>query len=184
MTKELNIEPIVWAYYDDWNKLKLAQTMPPDPNMFPLYPKSAIDLLQARIAELEKDITAAKCLASIDMKTKIAQQAEIEALKSNAESMGQTNKAMGERLLDQQAEIDKLKAFVQPILVHGDAGIGDWDGLELQELAVKAGLLNPVTRTGPCNIGNEELQGCACREFCYGEKEWECNRIAGFLLEG
>lgn len=90
-----------------------------------------------------------------------------------------------EAMMRQQAvEIDKLKAFVQPILVHGDAGIGDWDGLELQELAVKAGLLNPVTRTEPCNIGNEEFQGCACREFCYGEKEWECYRIADFLLEG
>lgn len=80
-------------------------------------------------------------------------------------------------------EISKLKAFVKPILVHGDAGIGDWDGLELQELAVKAGLLNPVTRAEPCNIGNEETQGCACREFCYGEKEWECHRIADFLLD-
>ena len=36
-TQKKQSEPVAWAYYDDWNNLKLAQTMPPDPNMFPLY---------------------------------------------------------------------------------------------------------------------------------------------------
>jgi hypothetical protein len=31
------VKPVAWLYYDDWNQLKLAQTMPPDANMFPVY---------------------------------------------------------------------------------------------------------------------------------------------------
>lgn len=36
-TMMANSEPVAWMYYDDWNKLKLGQTMPPDPDWFPVY---------------------------------------------------------------------------------------------------------------------------------------------------
>jgi hypothetical protein len=31
------MKPFAWLYYDDWNNLKLCQTMPPDNNAFPVY---------------------------------------------------------------------------------------------------------------------------------------------------
>lgn len=77
----------------------------------------------------------------------------------------------------------KLKEFVIPILAHGDECVGDWDGGELQDLAVKSGLYIEKTMTEPCNIGKEEFVGCPCREYCYGDDEWTCYRIAQFLLE-
>lgn len=80
-------------------------------------------------------------------------------------------------------ENQKLKQFVKPILAHGDDCVGDWDGGELQDLAVKSGLYIEKTMTEPCNLGNEEFQACPCREYCYGDDSWECYRIAEFLLE-
>lgn len=76
----------------------------------------------------------------------------------------------------------KLKEFVKPILAHGDECVGDWDGGELQDLAVKSGLYIEKTMTEPCNLGKEEFVGCPCREYCYGDDSWECYRIAEFLL--
>ena len=87
---------------------------------------------------------------------------------------------MIKRLVEQNK---KLKDFAMPILAHGDDCVGDWDGCELQDLAVKSGLYIEKTMTEPCNIGKEEFIGCPCREYCYGEKEWECYRIAAFLLD-
>lgn len=81
------------------------------------------------------------------------------------------------------AENKALKAFVKPILVHGGDGVGDWDGYELQELAAKSGLFISKMMKEPCNLGNEDKLGCLCREYCYGEDEWECYRINAFLLE-
>ena len=77
----------------------------------------------------------------------------------------------------------KLKEFVIPILAHGDECVGDWDGGELQDLAVKSGLYIEKTMTEPCNLGKEEFVACPCREYCYGDDSWECYRIAKFLLE-
>lgn len=80
-------------------------------------------------------------------------------------------------------ENDALKAFVKPILVHGGDGVGEWDGYELQELAVKSGLFISKIMTEPCNLGNEEKMGCLCQEYCYGDESWECYQIVKFLLE-
>jgi len=82
-----------------------------------------------------------------------------------------------------QAENEALKTFAKPIVAHGDDCIGNWDGCELQDLAVKAGLLIEVEKTEPCNLGKEEYMGCPCREYNYGEESWTCYQTAKFLLE-
>lgn len=87
-----------------------------------------------------------------------------------------------ERIKKIEDENKKLKEFVFPILAHGDECVGDWDGGELQDLAVKSGLYIEKTMTEPCNLGREEFVGCPCREYCYGDDSWECYRIAEFLL--
>lgn len=85
-------------------------------------------------------------------------------------------------LRQQQAEIEALKAFVKPIIAHGDDCIGNWDGDELQDLAVKTGLLIEVEKTQFCNLDKEEFIGCPCREYHYDEESWVCLNTAKFLL--
>jgi len=91
-----------------------------------------------------------------------------------------------QRLLEkdsqQQAELEALKAFVKPIIAHGDDCIGNWDGDELQDLAVKTGLLIEVEKTQFCNLDKEEFIGCPCREYHYDEESWVCLITAKFLL--
>ena len=91
-----------------------------------------------------------------------------------------------QRLLEkdsqQQAELEALKAFVKPIIAHGDDCIGNWDGDELQDLAVKTGLLIEVEKTQFCNLDKEEFIGCPCREYHYDEESWVCLNTAKFLL--
>lgn len=82
----------------------------------------------------------------------------------------------------QQAEIEALKAFVKPIIAHGDDCIGNWDGDELQDLAVKTGLLIEVEKTQFCNLNKEEFIACPCREYNYDEESWICLNTAKFLL--
>ena len=86
-------------------------------------------------------------------------------------------------LRQQQAEIEALKSFVKPILAHGDDCVGDWDGGELQDLAVKTGLLIEVEKTQFCNLDKEEFIGCPCREYHYDEESWICLNTAKFLLD-
>lgn len=88
-----------------------------------------------------------------------------------------------ERIKKIEDENKKLKEFVIPILAHGDECVGDWDGGELQDLAVKSELYIEKTMTEPCNLGREEFVGCPCREYCYGDESWECYRISEFLLD-
>ena len=85
-------------------------------------------------------------------------------------------------LRQQQAEIEMLKAFVKPIIAHGEDCIGNWDGDELQDLAVKTGLLIEVEKTQFCNLDKEEFIGCPCREYHYDEESWICLNTAKFLL--
>ena len=85
-------------------------------------------------------------------------------------------------IASQQAEIEMLKAFVKPIIAHGEDCIGNWDGDELQDLAVKTGLLIEVEKTQFCNLDKEEFIGCACREYHYDEESWVCLNTAKFLL--
>ena len=86
-------------------------------------------------------------------------------------------------LRQQQAENEALKAFVKPIIAHGDDCIGNWDVGELQDLAVKTGLLIEVEKTQFCNLDKEEFIGCPCREYHYDEESWVCLITAKFLLD-
>lgn len=108
---------------------------------------------------------------------------ERDKLKAELDTANKAYMWMDETYKGNLAEIEALKAFVKPILAHGDECVGDWDGGELQDLAVKSGLYIEKTMTEPCNLGKEEFVGCPCREYCYGDESWECYRIADFLLE-
>ena len=81
------------------------------------------------------------------------------------------------------SEMKALRDFVRPIVVHGDDCIGNWDGGELQDLAVKTGLLIEVEKTEACNLGKEEFVGCPCREYNYGEESWTCYQTVKFLID-
>ena len=106
--------------------------------------------------------------------------AEIIQHLENANYIGASKAAT--MLRQQQAEIEALKAFVKPIIAHGDDCIGNWDGNELQDLAVKTGLLIEVEKTQFCNLDKEEFIGCPCREYHYDEESWICLNTAKFLL--
>ena len=89
---------------------------------------------------------------------------------------------LNDMLCQLQIENKALKAFVKPIIAHGDDCIGNWDGDELQDLAVKTGLLIEVEKTQFCNLDKEEFICCPCREYHYDEESWICLNTAKFLL--
>jgi hypothetical protein len=95
--------------------------------------------------------------------------------------VGRLSHEAAEMLRQLQAENEALKAFVKPIIAHGDDCIGNWD--ELQDLAVKTGLLIEVEKTQFCNLDKEEFIGCPCREYHYDEESWVCLITAKFLLD-
>ena len=97
--------------------------------------------------------------------------------------VGRLSHEAAEMLRQLQAENEALKAFVKPIIAHGDDCIGNWDGDELQDLAVKTGLLIEVEKTQFCNLDKEEFIGCPCREYHYDEESWVCLITAKFLLD-
>lgn len=74
-------------------------------------------------------------------------------------------------------ENEKLKKFAKQILAReGD----EWDGFELEELALECGLLEKVERKEPCNRDNEDEFGCLCNEYgC--DFPTECHVIVEFL---
>lgn len=77
-------------------------------------------------------------------------------------------------------ERDKLRAFAQEIMDHWpESGI---DGDDLQEIAVKHGLLMPTIRYARCNE-----EGCFCAGYA-SEKEFEsgvvCFRKTDLLTGG
>lgn len=63
-------------------------------------------------------------------------------------------------------ERDQLRAFVQEIM-DGWPDVGTLDGFDLQELAVKHGLLVATIRHQPCS---EEF--CSCAEMV-DERDWQ-----------
>ncbi len=75
------------------------------------------------------------------------------------------------------AECNALKRFALAMLEHWP--LGEVDGGELQEEAVKHGLLVPETRTAVCSE-----EGCNCAEY-YSAEEWAegitCYRKASWL---
>ena len=127
--------------------------------------------------------------------SELAESMEIRAsIRRQATSRKSVQEGANDRLADQldqaatmlrqqQAEIEALKSFVKPILAHGDDCVGDWDGGELQDLAVKTGLLIEVEKTQFCNLDKEEFIGCPCREYHYDEESWICLNTAKFLLD-
>jgi hypothetical protein len=62
-----------------------------------------------------------------------------------------------------QCEVERLRAFASDVMTAWP--IGDVDGSELQEYAVRRGLLTPVERTEPCG------DGCSCAEY-YATDDW------------
>lgn len=63
------------------------------------------------------------------------------------------------------SDTDKLRAFAQDIMNIWPEG--DVDGGELQEIAVKHGLLKPEIRHEGC--GNNDYR-CYCEEYCTSEE--------------
>ncbi len=90
---------------------------------------------------------------------------------------------LNDMLCQIQIENEALKAFVKPIIAHGDDCINNWDGDELQDLAVKTGLLIEVEKTKFCNLNKEKFIGCPCREYHYDEESWICLNTVKFLLD-
>jgi hypothetical protein len=70
------------------------------------------------------------------------------------------------------SDIDKLRAFAQAIL-DGWPEVPQWDGFDLQDLAVKHGLLEATTVTEFCG------EGCQCAEI--DEFPMECFRFTALL---
>jgi hypothetical protein len=64
-----------------------------------------------------------------------------------------------------QCEVERLRAFVAQVMEAWP--LGDVDGGDLQDYAVKHGLLTPETRTSPCG----EDGACNCAGY-YGNDEW------------
>jgi hypothetical protein len=56
----MNTEPVAWLYYDEWNKLKLGKTMPPDHNWFPVYTHPASEVICLSKAEIESGLSRVK----------------------------------------------------------------------------------------------------------------------------
>jgi hypothetical protein len=61
------------------------------------------------------------------------------------------------------AEVERLREFAQ--LVMDNWPHGDVDGGDLQEAAIRCGLLEPQTRTQPCS------EGCNCTDY-FDSAEW------------
>ncbi len=62
-----------------------------------------------------------------------------------------------------RAEVEALRAFAKEVMeTWPDGGV---DGDDLQESAIKHGMLEPLTRTQPCG------EFCACAEY-YAADEW------------
>jgi hypothetical protein len=70
------------------------------------------------------------------------------------------------------SDIDKLRAFAQDIL-EGWPEVPQWDGLDLQEIATKHGLLESKTVTEACG------EGCNCVE--YDDFPMQCFRPSKLL---
>jgi hypothetical protein len=68
-----------------------------------------------------------------------------------------------EALTQAVADAQRLREFAQ--LVMDNWPHGDVDGGDLQEAAIRCGLLEPQTRTEPCS------EGCNCMDY-YASDEW------------
>lgn len=70
---------------------------------------------------------------------------------------------MTERLKERDEELERVRQHLAPLSAFATALLGDhpelgsWDGYELQEAALTAGLFTVEERTGPC-----AAEGCQC----------------------
>lgn len=91
---------------------------------------------------------------------------------------GQAGSRYVTTILDVFAERDKLRAFAQDIMDDWP-DVGTLDGFDLQELAVKHGLLAETIHHKPC-----AEEGCNCAEMC-DERDWQegvqCYRATSLL---
>ena len=74
-----------------------------------------------------------------------------------------TARNVSQELTRLRAEAEALRRFAQQVMAAWPHG--DLDGGELQEAAIEAGLLEPVTVTGPCRD-----EGCMCAEAVSAEE--------------
>lgn len=91
---------------------------------------------------------------------------------------GQAGSRYVTTVLEVYAERDKLRAFAQDIM-EGWPDVGTLDGFDLQELAVKHGLLAETTHHKPC-----AEEGCNCASMV-DERDWkegvQCYRATALL---
>lgn len=85
-------------------------------------------------------------------------------------------------VLGLMVQIEMLKKFIKPILCHDEDAIGNWDGWDLEKLALETGLYYKVEMTEPCNTGREETHRCLCLEYGADFPD-ECNRVNKILLD-
>ncbi len=64
----------------------------------------------------------------------------------------------------QATDLERLRAFAKDVMGDWPEG-GGFDGLELQEMAVKHGLLEETTQHKPC-----VEEGCFCASMCTPEE--------------
>lgn len=70
-------------------------------------------------------------------------------------------------LLELMEEVRKLRAFAQGVMAAWP--LGDVGGGELQELALRHGLLAPEQRTEPCGEGCNCVEYWSAAEFAEGQ---------------
>lgn len=69
---------------------------------------------------------------------------------------------MDKEIKEMQDEKSKLRAFANEIMSHWPEG--GVDGADIQDYAIKHGLIEPVTRHNPCS------ESCYCSEFVSAEE--------------
>jgi len=65
-----------------------------------------------------------------------------------------------------EEQIESLRKFALGFVDDIADGIGNWDGFQIQDHAVKHKILIPQTKYEPCG------EGCNCAEY-YGSDEWK-----------
>lgn len=103
---------------------------------------------------------------------------EMQSLREANDSFGKRQTWWAERMFALEQERDALRAFAATVMEAWP--LGDVDGADLQDAAVKHGLLAPETRTAPC-----AEEGCNCAGY-YAADEWAegitCYRRTVLLL--
>lgn len=65
------------------------------------------------------------------------------------------------------SDLDKLRAFAQAVMEIWPEGV-NWDAGDIQDMAVKHGLLVPEIRHEDCSV--EGVSTCQCAEYCSPEE--------------